>query len=88
MATDQSSTLTEAELLYNYLGKQIGNGGRETPVAELLAEFAEYRSQLEELRASIRAAIAKSDREGSRPLDLDEVIRRGNERLAAKGIMD
>lgn len=88
MATDQSSTLTEAELLYNYLGKRITNGGRETPIAELLEEFAEYRSQLDELRASIREAIAKSDREGSRPLDLDDIIRRGNERLAAKGILE
>ncbi len=87
MATD-SSTLTEAELLYNYLGTRLGNGGRNESVDQLLAEFAEYRDQLQRLRASLREAEAQSARGESGPLDIEDVIRRGRARLAAKGITD
>jgi hypothetical protein len=87
MSTD-SSTLTEAELLYNYLGTRLGNGGRNESVDQLLAEFAEYRDQLQRLRASLREAEAQSARGESGPLDIEDVIRRGRARLAAKGITD
>jgi hypothetical protein len=87
MATE-SSSLTEAELLYNYLGQRLGNGGRNESVQHLLAEFAEYRRQLEEPRATLREAVAQSARGESGPLDFDALIERGNKRLAAKGITD
>ena len=88
MATDQSTCLTEAELLYQYLGRRLENGGRKEPIPQLLADFAEYRRQLEEFRATLREAVAQSERGESGPLDLEEVIRRGRERLAAKGMTD
>lgn len=80
--------MTEAELLYNYLGMRLGNGGRNESVEHLLAEFTEYRRQLEELRATLREAKAQSARGESGPLDLEALIERGNKRLAAMGITD
>jgi len=88
MATAESSSLTEAELLYNYLGMRLSNGGRKEPIAQLLAKFAEYRRELEELRATLREAEAQSARGESGPLDVEDIIRRGRARLAAKGITD
>ncbi len=88
MATDQSTSLTEAELLYQYLGRRLENGSRKEPIPQLLADFAEYRRELDELRATLREAVAQSERGETGPIDLDDVIRRGRERLAAKGITD
>lgn len=89
MATETPTTeLSEAELLHQYLGRRLSNGGRQEPVARLLADFAEYRRELETLRASLREAEVSSARGESRPLDLDDVIRRGRERMAREGIVD
>lgn len=89
MATDLSTdALTEAELLHLYLGQCLERGGRHEPVDRLLAEFAEYRRELEQLRASLREAEASSARGESRPLDVADVIRRGRERMAREGIVD
>jgi hypothetical protein len=82
-----SSSFTDAELLDRYLGERIG-GGREAPVDRLLADFTEYRREVEEVRAKLREAEAASARGESGPLDLDDVIRRGRERLAREGITD
>jgi hypothetical protein len=88
MATDLSAdALTEAELLHLYLGQRLEGGGRQEPVDRLLAEFAEYRRELEQLRASLREAEASSARGESRPLDVEDVIRRGRERMAREGIV-
>ncbi len=80
--------LTEAELLHFYLGLRLGKGDRKEPVDRLLADFAEYRRELEVLRASLREAEASSARGESRPLDVEDVIRRGRERMAREGIVD
>jgi hypothetical protein len=86
MATDVSIPLTEAELLHQYLGKRLRNGGRNEPVDRLLAEFAEYRRELEELRASLREAEAQCDRGEAKPLDLESLFERADRRLEQEGI--
>lgn len=85
MATELPTLgVTDAELLHQYLGRRLDAGARGEPVDRLLADFAEYRRQLEELRASLsRAAQGEFG-----PLDVDDVIRRGRERMAAEGIVD
>jgi hypothetical protein len=88
MATASSETLTDAELVYQYLGKLMAKGGREKPVDWLLAELAAYYRELERMRALIREAEESSARGESGPLDLEDVIRRGRERMAAGGISD
>jgi hypothetical protein len=86
MATAESSSLTEAELLHNYLGMRLSNGGRKEPIAQLLAEFAEYCRELEELRATLREAEAQSARGESGPLDLEALFKRVDKKLEEKGI--
>jgi hypothetical protein len=88
MATDQpiSSSFTDAELLYRYLGERIGGGERDAPVDRLLAEFAEYRRELEEVRTKLREAEEASARGESGPLDLDALFARVDKRLDAEGI--
>lgn len=87
MATDLPTIgLTAAELLYQYLGRRLQNGGRQAPLDQLLGEFQEYRSELEELRRSLREAEASSARGESRPLDLEGLFARVDKRLQADGI--
>jgi hypothetical protein len=88
MATDNIPSLTEVELLHSFIGTRLDSGHRDDSVEQTLADFAEYRRQLEEFRATLREAEAQSARGESKPLDVDDVIRRGRERLAAKGITD
>ncbi len=58
MSTDASRELSESELLYEYLGQKMKNGGRDTPIGELLHGYIEYRKQLEDLRGKLRQAEA------------------------------
>ena len=88
MATASSKTLTDAELVYQYFGRLLAKGGREEPVDRLLAELAEYHRELERARALIREGEESSARGESGPLDVEDVIRRGRERMAAEGITD
>jgi DNA repair protein RadC len=87
MATDLfADALTEAELLHLFLGQRLDRGGRQEPVDRLLAEFAEYRRELEQLRASLREAEASSSRGESRSLDLEALFECADKRLEADGI--
>jgi hypothetical protein len=90
MATDSSSSthLTDAELLYQYLGKRLANGGRQEPLDLLLADFSEYRRQLEQLRALIREAEEASARGESGLLDLDELIASADHQLDQEGVAE
>jgi hypothetical protein len=89
MATDApSATLTDAELVYQYFGKLLAKGGRQEPVDRLLAELAEYFRELERVRALIREAEESSARGESGQLDVEDVIRRGRERMATENITD
>ena len=86
MATNVSTQMTEAELLHFYLGMRLEKGGRKEPVEKLLADFGEYRRELEEFRATLREAEAQCDRGEARPLDLDALFERAHSRIAQEGI--
>jgi len=86
MATESSTTLTDAELLYQYLGKRLANGGREEPVDRLLADLAEYYRELQQVRALIREAEESSARGESGPLNLEELFARADKVLDEEGI--
>jgi hypothetical protein len=86
MATDSSTTVSDAEILYQYLGNRLANGGRLLPVEQLLAEFAEYRRQLTQVRALIREAEEASARGESGPLDLEELFERADKQLDNEGV--
>ncbi|MEX2315741.1 MAG: hypothetical protein WD669_01225 [Pirellulales bacterium] len=84
MATDLSTLLTDSELLYQYLGKRLANGGRQEPIERLLAEFAEYRRELERARAMLREAEAQCDRGEAKPLDLEALFERADRRSGCR----
>ena len=86
MATDNSIPLTEVELLHSFIGTRLDNGHREDSVDKTLADFAEYRRQLEEFRATLREAEAQSARGESKPLDLEALFARADRRLEQEGI--
>jgi hypothetical protein len=88
MSDAASQSFTDVELIYQYFGKRLANAGRTGQVDRHLAELAEYCVNLEQVRALVRAAEASSARGQSAPLDVEDVIRRGRERLAANGIAD
>jgi hypothetical protein len=75
-------------LLHHFLGICLREGGRARPVNEVLAEFREYREEIEKLREEIRPSLERSLRGECKPIDWDEFYRRGRERLAARGITD
>jgi hypothetical protein len=86
MPTDTTTAATEVELLYQFIGKRLANGGRKEPVDRLLAEFAEYRRELERVRALIREAEESNARGESGPLDLDELFARADKQLDVEGV--
>jgi hypothetical protein len=87
MATEAPYVMaTEIELLYDFLGRRLGNGARGQSLEATLADFAQYRRELDELRASLREAEASSARGESGPLDLDALFARADKRLEAEGI--
>jgi hypothetical protein len=88
MATAPTKTVTDGELVYQFLGKLLANGGRDKPVDWLLSEAAAYYGELQKLRAMLREAEESSARGESGPLDVEDIIRRGRERMAAEGITD
>jgi hypothetical protein len=86
MATDNSPPFTEVELLHNFIGARLKQGAREDSVDQVLSDFAEYRRQLEEFRATLREAEARSARGESKPLDLDALFARVDKQLEQEGI--
>jgi hypothetical protein len=88
MATASSKTQTDAELVYQHFGKILANGGKDTPVDQLLSDLAEYYRQLEKVRSLIREAEESSARGESKPLDLEALFARADQRLREQGIFD
>jgi hypothetical protein len=78
--------LTDTELVYEYLGKLLANGGRDQSVDWFLAEAAAYYRELQQARAMLREAEESSARGESKPLDLDSLFARADKRLKEKGI--
>lgn len=88
MSTELPTNYTEAELLYHYLGEQMGKSGRDAPLEDLLSGYLRYRRELRDLRTKLRAAEASSDRGESDELDIDSLIAEVTRELASEGITD
>lgn len=86
MTTDNASQMTEVEVLHQYLGERIANGGREAPVKKVLADFQLYCQELDKMRELLREARDSSARGESGPLDLDALLKRVERRWDEKGI--
>ncbi len=84
--TDNSNSLTEAELFYNYLGQRISQDGREAPVADLFVDFQAYCRELDEVSEKLREAEESSNRGESKPLNLTALLERVEQRWDTKGL--
>jgi hypothetical protein len=88
MNTHGSTNLSEAELLYRYVGEQLASCGRDTSLKQLLDGYVAYRRQLARLHATLREAEASSARGESAELDAERLIDEFTQELAAEGIFD
>jgi hypothetical protein len=85
MATDSSSELV---VFHRFLGDQIAIGAVDLSPEESVEAFRAYQRDLERLRADLQPAIDRFQRgEPAIPLDIEDVKRRGRERLAREGIV-
>ncbi len=57
-------------------------------VNRALEVYRELKLRHDTLRADVETAIAQADRGEAKPLDIEEVIARGTERLSKEGITD
>jgi succinate dehydrogenase/fumarate reductase flavoprotein subunit len=53
---------------------------------QALQQFREYQRDLQRFKDDTRQALEESARGQSSPLDIDDVIQRGKQRLAEKGV--
>lgn len=85
-AADCQTPATDLELLHDFIGESLRNGGRLKSVDEVLGEFRAYLAEVERLREEIRPALARSLRGESKPIDWEALKLRCREQLAEKGI--
>ena len=85
MAADNASELV---VFHRFLGDQIAIGSVELSPEESVEAFRAYQRDLERLRHDLEPAIGRFERgEPAIPLDIEDVKRRGRERLAREGIV-
>jgi putative addiction module CopG family antidote len=68
-----------------FVNQLVASGGYTTAdevVCDALAQMRDRQAKFEELKASFDEAIAELDRTGGKPLDFEEIKRKGRERLA------
>ncbi len=86
MSADNSSELV---VFHRFLGDQIEGGSLELSPEESVQAFRAYQQDLERLRNDLKPAIDRFERgEPAIPLDIEDVKRRGRERLARQGITE
>lgn len=85
-AAVSSPPMTDLELLQHFIGICLREGGRARPVSEVLAEFDEYRADVEQLWEEIRPALEASLRGEGKPMDWDALKERVTRELAERGI--
>ena len=87
MATDLE-TQTDLEAFHKFVGELLKKGKRKLPVQESLVAFREYQQELERLREEIRPALERAAKGEGKEVDLEDILRRGRERLAKEGVSD
>ncbi|MGH7202214.1 MAG: hypothetical protein ACREJB_16535 [Planctomycetaceae bacterium] len=79
---------TELQAFHRFLDQKLKDGKTELSPEESVAAFRAYQRDLERLRRDIQPALDQIARGEARPIDFDEFIRKGRERLAEEGITD
>lgn len=88
MSTDAKTEMSEPELLHLFLERRFAKGQRKGTLQGLMAEFANWREQVERVRELVREGERSSALYGSSPLDLDALIAEVYADLAKEGIVD
>ena len=82
-----STGLPQNELhsFYEFIGRQLENGGSEMSAEQSLQEFREYQDQLQRFIKGTYESIASGP---AKPLDKDELMQEVRDELAKEGIED
>jgi hypothetical protein len=85
MTVDGTSELL---VFHRFIGEQIANGSLDLSPEEIVEAFRAYQRDLLRIRDDLSPAIERLERgEAGIPLDIEDVKRRGRERLAHEGIV-
>jgi hypothetical protein len=84
-----SSSVSELAQFHQFLGEQLKGDGNTLSPEESLVAFRGYQRDLEKLRNDLQPAIDRLERgESAKQLDIEDIKRRGRQRLAREGIGD
>lgn len=75
---------TDAQLLHDYLGRQLQEENVTGTAADVLADLESYSRQLERLRSLVREAEASWNQGHGRVLDVEALLERVQRRFAAE----
>lgn len=78
--------VTELHHFHEFLGQQLQGDGTPMTVEESVHAFRAYQHDLERFRRDCEPALAESALGQSQPLDVDEIVARGRQRAAGRGI--
>ncbi len=84
MSTDLPNLPSDAQLLYEYLGKRIHDMGENRPAVEVIADLDAYSRQLEQLRDMVGKAEGSLAQGRARELDLESLLDRVRMRITAE----
>ena len=85
IATDLKNDFQDFQ---RFIGDKMDVGDSAISLEQALAEFRAYQRDLERFKNDTRQSLQESARGESTPLDIDDVLERGRQRLAEKGISD
>lgn len=85
MATELHNELQDFQ---RFLADKLVATSSTISLEQALQEFRAYQRDLQQFKDDTRQALEESARGESSPLDINDVIERGKQRLAQKGISD
>ena len=85
MATDLEN---EMDAFHRFIGEKLQNGDLQLTLEQALNEFRACQRDLERFQRDTQQSLEESARGESSTLDIEDVVQRGEKRLAEKGVMD
>ena len=85
MATELQNELQDFQ---RFLDGKLEVSNSTMSLEQALQEFRAYQRDLQQFKDDTRQSLDESARGESSPLDVEDVIERGKQRLAQKGISD
>lgn len=85
MATDLQNEFQDFQ---RFIGDKMDVGDSTISLEQALQKFRAYQRDLERFKNDTRQSLEESARGEATPLDIGDVLERGRQRLAQKGISD